>query len=95
MGGICPEHQGRAPDSVTSVEEVSVRAWPGPPGPNTLAGVCLRSKCDNFRTVYGLRPSSLRVGVSMLCMTASPGVTSWGRRGNGSELIVALRGSMV
>ena len=32
---------------------------------------------------YGLRPSSLRVGVSMLCMTVSIGVTSCGRRGSG------------
>ena len=32
---------------------------------------------------YGLRPSSLRVGVSTPCMTVSAGVTSWWRRGSG------------
>ena len=32
---------------------------------------------------YGLRPSSLRVGVSTPCTTVSTGVTSCGRRGSG------------
>ena len=52
------------------------------------------SKCDASRTGYGLRPSSLRVGVSTPCMTASTGMTFCGRRGSGSEPIVAPRGLM-
>ena len=52
------------------------------------------TKCDDCKAGYGLRPSSLRVGVSTPCMTASTGVTSCGRRGSGSEQIVALPGSI-
>ena len=40
-------------------------------------------KCDNFNASYGLRPSSLRIGVSTPCMTVSNGVTSCGRRESG------------
>ena len=43
------------------------------------------ARCENFNASYGLRPSSLRVGVSTPCMTGSTGVTSWGRRGSGCE----------
>ena len=52
------------------------------------------SKCDASRTGYGLRPSSLRVGVSMPSMTASTGTTFCGRHGSESEPIVGQRGSM-
>ncbi len=38
-------------------------------------------KCDNSRTGYGLRPSSLRVAASTPSTTASTGVTSCARRG--------------
>ena len=63
--------------------------------PNYPERACSPStKCDNSRTGYGLRPSSPRVGVSMPCMTASTGVTSCGRRGSGSEPIVAPPGSI-
>ena len=44
----------------------------------------LRGKCDNFNAGYGLRPSSLRSGVSMPCMTVFIGMTSCRRRGGGS-----------
>ena len=53
-----------------------------------------RTKFDASRTGYGLRPSSLRVGVSTPCMTASTGTTFSGRRGSGSEPIVGQRGSI-
>jgi hypothetical protein len=60
--------------------EVSARAWPGPPGPTTPTGASLRPTCDNSRTGYGLRPSSLRVAVSTPCTTASTDLTCCGRR---------------
>ena len=59
------------------------------PGQLPRRAVRPASKCDNSRTGYGLRPSSLRVAVSTPCMTASTGVTSCGRRGSGCEPIVA------
>jgi hypothetical protein len=79
---------------------VSVRAWPGPPGPATPAGDRLPywrdsgppGKCDDFSAGYGLRPSSLRSGVSTPCMTVFTGVTSCGRRGNGSGQTVGQPG---
>ena len=45
--------------------------------------------CDNSNASYGLRPSSLRGGVSTPCSTGSTGLTSWWRRGSGSEPIGA------
>jgi hypothetical protein len=50
-------------------------------------------RCENSNARYGLRPSSLRVGVSTLCSTGFTGVTSCGWRGIGSEPIVAQLGS--
>ena len=50
------------------------------------------AKCDNFSAGYGLRPSSLRGGVSTPCMTVSTGVTSCGRRGSESGLIAGPPG---
>ena len=50
----------------------------GQPGP-VDAEVRLRptwARCENSSAGYGLRPSSLRVGVSTPCMTGSTGVTS-------------------
>jgi len=80
-------------------EKVSARAWPGPPGPITPAGLGLlccrgnpRWKCDNFSASYGLRLSSRRSGVSTPCMTVSAGVTSCGRHGSGSGRTVGPPG---
>ena len=59
----------------------------GQSGPSMSRCACGRTwaKCENSNAGYGLRPSSLRVGVSTPCMTGSTGVTSCGRRGSGSE----------
>ena len=47
IAGMNPAGGKEPPTSVVLVEEVSVRAWPGPPGPSTPTGVSVRSKCDN------------------------------------------------
>ena len=79
---------------ITLAKRVSVRAWPGLPGPTTPAGTPVVAgragwmaspvKVRQLQRGYGLRPSSRRVGVSTPCMTVSAGVTSCGRRGSGS-----------
>jgi hypothetical protein len=75
---------GKAPTLITLAKRVSARAWPGPPGPITPTGLLLSIACDDCDASYGLRPSSLRSGVSTPCSTGSTGVTSWRRRGSES-----------
>ena len=65
--------------------------YPGWPEPAVL-GWESTWKCDDFNASYGLRPSSLRSGGSTPCMTVFAGVTSCGRRGNGSGKTAGLPG---
>ena len=65
---------------------------PGRPSPAVPGGAADvpggRAGPEGARTStcsYGLRPSSLRCGVSTPCMTVFTGVTSRGRRGSGSR----------
>jgi hypothetical protein len=72
---------------VTPAAEVSVRAWPGPPGPNPPVGMSPWTTCENSNAGYTWRPSGRRGGASMPCSTGSGEVTCSRRRGGGCARI--------
>jgi hypothetical protein len=73
--------EGRGPDLVMVVMEVSARAWSkDPKTPKT--------KYENSNAAYGCVPSEVRADVFMRCMTGFTEVTFCGKRGNGYGRIV-------
>ncbi len=96
---------GKGPHFDHAWDEGKRQGMAGPPGPNTPVSLSWpycgdkrrmggrpSATCGNFSAGYGLRPSSLRSGVSTPCMTVFTGVTSCGRRGNGSGVTVGRPG---